>query len=401
MARDKRFSWLGLGAAAVLLVSACSSSAATPTAAPATEAAPTAAMSEAAPTAAMSEAAPTAVAAQGTPVTFSSASTTKVAAVAGGPHPFFTPWGPGTDDAVKALNLAGGIYKFPPQWELTAQNNLVETLVAQGYNAFTIFPGDANGTNTLLQELKGKNIPSIAAGGCTNTPSPAAFCIATDVYNSVYLGTKALIAAMGSECTTATPCGIVHVASRLVDPNTQARIKGVNKAVAESNGTVYVYQHMTDSDDQQAATTNVGALLAAHGSDIQGIVSDAYVGSSVTATLLHNGNFTKIKFVGIDDDPAVLDGIKGGWVVGTMSQNPYGQAYISAYVLDLLRRGCTVKSDAPFLVDSGTFLITADGKNVGDVPSTPIADYLQKRVDVTNQLMATFATQYLDCSKAG
>jgi ribose transport system substrate-binding protein len=83
-----------------------------------------------------------------------------------------------------------------------------------------------------------------------------------------------------------------------------------------------------------------------------------------------------------------------------MSQNPYGQAYISAYVLDLLRRGCTVKSDAPFLVDSGTFLITADGKNVGDVPSTPMANYLQKRVDVTNQLMATFATQYLDCSKA-
>lgn len=400
MARGKKLSWLAMSAATLILVSACSSAAtptpAAPTAAPPTAAAPTAA----APTAAAPTAAAPTTAAQGSPVTFTSASTTKVAAVAGGPHPFFTPWGPGTDDAVKALKLAGGVYKFPPQWELTAQNNMVETLVAQGYNAFTIFPGDANGTNTLLQELKGKNIPSIAAGGCTNTPSPAAFCIATDVYNSVYLGTKALIAAMGSECTTATPCGIVHVASRLVDPNTQARIKGVNKAVAESGGTVYVYQHMTDSDDQQAATTNVGALLAAHGSDIQGIVSDAYVGSSVTATLLHNGGFTKIKFVGIDDDPAVLDGIKGGWVVGTMSQNPYGQAYISAYVLDLIRRGCTVKSDAPFLVDSGTFLITADGKNVGDVPSTPISDYLQKRVDVTNQLMSTFATQYLNCSSA-
>jgi ribose transport system substrate-binding protein len=390
-----KHSWLALGAAVLLVASACSSSTATqaPTAAPATAAPATAAPGTAAPaTAAPGTAAPAATAIMPT-----SASTTKVAAVAGGPHPFFTPWGPGTDDAVKALKLAGGIYKFPPQWELTAQNNLVETLVAQGYNAFTIFPGDANGTNTLLAELKAKSIPSIAAGGCTNTPSPAAFCIATDVYNSVYLGTKALIAAMGSTCTTDKPCNIVHVASRLVDPNTQARIKGVNKAVAESNGTVYVYQHMTDSDDQQAATTNVGALLAAHGADIQGIVSDAYVGSAVTATLLHNGNFTNIKFVGIDDDPGVLEGIKGGWVVGTMSQNPYGQAYLSAYVLDLIRRGCTVKSDAPFLVDSGTFLITADGKNVGDVPSTPIADYLQKRVDVTNQLMSTFASKYLTC----
>lgn len=331
------------------------------------------------------------------PAWASSASTTKVAAVGGGPHPFFTPWGPGTADAVTAFKLAGGVYKFPPQWELTAQNNLVETLVAQGYNAFTIFPGDANGTNTLLQELKGKGIPSIAAGGCTNTPSPAAFCIATDVYNSVYLGTKALIAAMGTECTTAKPCAIVHVASRLVDPNTQARIAGVNKAVAEMNGTVYVYQHLTDSDDVQDATTKVGALLAAHGADIQGIVSDAYVGSSVTATLLHNGNFTSIKFVAIDDDPAVLAGISGGWVVGTMSQNPYGESYISAYVLDLLRRGCTVKTDAPFLVDSGTFLVTKDGASVGSVPSVSVADYLQKRVGVTNELMATFQAKYLTC----
>ncbi len=397
MATDKRLRWLSLGAAAMLLVSACGGSssptAGTPTGNTPTGNTPTGnAPSAGAPTA-------SAPAAQGTALTFTTPSTTKVAAVAGGPHPFFTPWGPGTDAAVKDLKLAGGIYKFPPQWELTAQNNLVETLVAQGYNALTIFPGDANGTNTLLQELKGKGIPSIAAGGCTNTPSPAAFCIATDVYNSVYLGTKALIAAMGSTCTKDKPCGIVHVASRLVDPNTQARIKGVNKAVEESNGTVYVYQHMTDSDDQQAATTNVGSLLAAHGSDIQGIVSDAYVGSAVTATLLHNGKFN-IKFVGIDDDPGVLDGIKGGWVVGTMSQNPYGQAYISAYVLDLLRRGCTVKSNAPFLIDSGTFLVTADGKNVGDVPSTPIADYLQKRIDIANQLMATFASKYLDCGSA-
>lgn len=384
-----------LTVAAILLVSACSSTAA-PTAAPPTAAPPTAA-APTATAAAPSAAAPTAAAPTATPAWLSAASTTKVAAVAGGPHPFFTPWGPGTADAVKDLKLAGGVYKFPPQWELTAQNNLVETLVAQGYNALTIFPGDANGTNALLQELQNKNIPSISAGGCTSTPSPAAFCLATDVYNSVYLGTKALIAAMGSECTTDKPCAIVHVASRLVDPNTQARIKGVNKAVEESNGTVYVLQHMTDSDDQQAATQKVGAILAAHGSEIAGMVSDAYVGSSVTATLLRNIGDKRIKFVGIDDDPAVLQGIKDGFVVGTMSQNPYGQAYLSAYVLDLLRRGCTRKSDAPFLIDSGTFLITADGKNVGDVPSTPISTYLQKRVDITNQLMATFKDKYLTC----
>ena len=322
---------------------------------------------------------------------------TKVAAVAGGPHPFFDPWGPGIEDAVADFGLAGGTYQFPPQWELTAQNNMVETLVAQGYNAFVIFPGDANGTNALLDELLAQDIPSIAGGGCTSEPSPAAFCIATDVGNSAYIGTKALIAAMGDICTVEEPCQIVHIASRLVDPNTQARIAAVDRAVAETNGTVEVLQHLTDSDDQEAATEKVGAILAASGDEIDGMISVAYVGSSVAATLLRNLGDKRIKMIGIDDDPEVLSAIEDGFLVGTMSQNPYGQAYLGSWVLDQIRHGCTVKDDAPFLIDSGTFLIPADGANVGDVPSTAIADYVQKRVDITNELMASFEANYLNC----
>jgi ribose transport system substrate-binding protein len=338
-------------------------------------------------------AAPTAADASAPPA----ASTTKVASVAGGPHPFFTPWEQGTADAVKDFGLVGGVYKFPPQWELTAQNNMVETLVAQGYNAFNIFPGDANGTNALLDELKKQGIPSIAAGGCTSEPSPAAFCLATDVYNSAYIGTRALIAAMGGICTAADPCQIVHIASRLVDPNTQARIKAVDTAVGESNGTVQVLQHLTDSDDQEAATKKVGAILASNGADIDGMISVAYVGSSVAATLLRNIGDKRIKFIGIDDDPAVLDGIKDGFVVGTMSQNPYGQAYLGSYVMDLMRGGCTVKGGSPFLIDTGTFLITADGANVGDVPSVKIADYQAKRVEIVKSMVGSFKDKYLTC----
>jgi ribose transport system substrate-binding protein len=314
-------------------------------------------------------------------------STTKVASVAGGPHPFFDPWGPGTQAAVTDFGLAGGTYEFPPQWELTAQNDLVETLVAQGYNAFTIFPGDANATNTLMDELLANGIPSVAAGGCTTEPSPAAFCLATDVGNSAYIGTKTLIEAMGDKCTVEDPCQIVHIASRLVDPNTVARIEAVNTAVAETAGTVKVLQHLTDSDDQEAATEKVGGILAANGPDIDGMVSVAYVGSSVAATLLKNIGDGRIKFVGIDDDQAVLDGIRDGYVVGTMSQNPYGQAYIGAWVLDKIRQGCTRKADAPWFIDTGTFLI--DQSNLDT--------YQDQRVQITQDLLSTFEATYLDC----
>ncbi len=314
-------------------------------------------------------------------------SDTKVASVAGGPHPFFDPWGPGTEAAVADFKLAGGTYQFPPAWELTAQNDLVESLVAQGYNAFTIFPGDANATNALMDELLANGIPSVAAGGCTNEPSPAAFCLATDVGNSAYIATKTLIEAMGDQCTVEDPCQIVHIASRLVDPNTVARIAAVNKAAAETAGTVQVMQHLTDSDDQEAATEKVGGILAANGPDIDGMISFAYVGSSVAATLLKNIGDGRIKFVGIDDDQAVLDGIRDGYVVGTMSQNPYGQAYIGAWVLDQLRSGCTVKDGAPWFIDTGTFLI--DQSN--------LETFQDQRVQITQELLSSFGEQYLDC----
>ena len=104
----------------------------------------------------------------------------------------------------------------------------------------------------------------------------------------------------------------------------------------------------------------------------------------------------RIKFVGIDDDPIVLEAIKDGFVAGTMAQNPYGQGYIGAYVLDLLAGGgCTVKDDAKWIetpqtkrfIDSGTMVINADNL-------TSYKDDLKK---ITTEIQASFKDKYLNC----
>ena len=156
---------------------------------------------------------------------------TKVASVAGGPHPFFDPWGPGTADAVAAFDLAGGTYQFPPQWELTAQNNLVETLVAQGYNAFIIFPGDANGTNALMEELQAQGIPSIA-GWRLHERALAGRVLPGHRRRQLGLHRhQGADRGHGRHLHRCRSLQIVHIASRLVDPNTQARIAAVDRAV--------------------------------------------------------------------------------------------------------------------------------------------------------------------------
>lgn len=306
---------------------------------------------------------------------------TRVAVVPGGPHPYFAPMEGALADAQAAFGLGEGVFRAPERWDLNAQNELIETLVAQGYNAFALFPGDANGSNGTIEELMGEGIPTVLVGGCTTQPTQAQFCIATDVANSAYLATKALIEAMGGEGT------IAHFTGFLVDPNTRLRMDAVERAVAETNGKVTLLQHLADVDSQEEADNKINALLAASKDEIDGIVTTAYVPSVVAATALRNLGDKRIKMVGIDDDPIVLSAITDGFLVGTMAQNPYGQAYVAAFALDRLRRGCQMAAGAPYQIDSGTFLIGPD----------QVETYQDELKALTQEIQSGFEAQYLAC----
>jgi len=318
------------------------------------------------------------------------ASDNKIALIPGGPHPYFAPWEQAAADAKKDFGIAAVDFKVPAEWKLNLQTELIESLVSQGYNAFGIFPGDAVGINTTVEELASNNIPSAALAGCSQDPTKVAFCLGTDVYNSAYLGTKALIESMGGKGK------IVHLAGLLVDPNTKLRMEAVEKAVGETGGAVSLVQHITDTDAQEAADQKINALLGAQKDQIDGLIATAYIPSVVAAKSLRNLGDKRIKLVGIDDDKIVLDGIKDGFVAGTMAQNPYGQGYVGAYVLDLLASGtCTVKADAPWIktpqtahfIDSGTLLISASN----------LDSYSADLKKLTGEIQSTFKDKYLTC----
>ena len=305
----------------------------------------------------------------------------KVAVVAGGPHPYFAPMEFGAADAKAAFGLGAADFKVPQDWNLNTSNQLLNSLVAQGYNSFASWPADANASNATFDELVGQSYPVISTAACINQPTSASFCLATDVGHSAYLATKALIEQLGGKGK------IMHGTGYLKDLNTQKRMAAVEKAVAETNGAVELVQHIADIDDQEAADRAINSFLAANADKIDGIVTTAYVPSVVSATALRNLGDKRIKMVGIDDDKVVLDAIRDGYVYGTMSQNPYGQAYISAKVLADLKMGCVPKQDAPFHIDSGTLLITAAN----------VDTYDEERKALTREITASFREKYLDC----
>ena len=324
-----------------------------------------------------------------TAVTASAAEDTRVALVPGGPHPYFAAWEKAGQDAKRDFQLSSADYRVPQKWELSQQNQLLESLLTQGYNGFLIFPGDPVGTNSIASELTAEGAPVIALAGCLKQPTPAVFCLGTDTGRSAYLGTRELIRALGGKGR------IAHFTGFLVDPNTQLRIDAVQRAADES-GAVEVIQVIADIDAPEPAEEKINAFLATQAGNVDGIITTAWVPAVVAANALRKMGDKRIKMVGIDHDEVVLKAIKEGYVHGTMLQNPYGQGYIGSFAMDKLRSGCQVKPDAPFqsteltdqFIDSGTAFVGAD----------KVDTYISAMEAETQRLMKNFESTYLACN---
>jgi ribose transport system substrate-binding protein len=302
-----------------------------------------------------------------------------VAIVPGGPHPYFEPMKAAIVDAAADFKLTKGSFEVPTDWKQDLQNQLLTSLTSQGYNGFGIFPTDGDAANGIVTQLASRGVPVVAVGGCVNEPTKTTFCFATDVGASAYQAAKAVIQAMGGKGV------LLHGTGLLTDPNTQKRDAAVKRAVSEATGVTLIT--IADIDkDAQTADTAINQALASR-KDITGIVTTAYNPTVAAAKALRTLGDKKIKMVGIDDDPTTLAAVKDGFLVGTMGQNPYGQAYIGAYAVDQLHRGCKKKSDAPYFIDSGSLLISPD----------KAATYKDDFKALTKKIAGEFKAKYLTC----
>jgi ribose transport system substrate-binding protein len=316
-------------------------------------------------------------------ITLKDGSSVKVALVPGGPHPYFQPWKTAGQKARTTFGLGGMTFNETSAWDQGKQNSLLDSLAAQGDNAFGIFGVSPADINSTFQNLKSKGfaVASLASCPAGNTDD-ADFCLSTDVQLAAYRAAKAAIAAMGGKGV------LVHLTGNNTDSNTKRREAGVQKAVNETGGKVKLLQTITDIDvDLQTAQKAVGDLLAAHGKQINGIVTTAY-NPAVAAAQGVKKSGLPIKVIAIDDDPTILQGIRDGNVTATVVQNPYGQAYIGSWALALLQtKQCTMRQPGQ-IIDSGSFVVTKSN----------VDTYDQARQAKTKELQKQFETSVLNCS---
>lgn len=266
-------------------------------------------------------------------------------------------------------------------WTQDNENANVEPLAAQGYNGFALYPADASAANGLYEELVANGAYVVSYGAPTVTPTPASFCVATDVEAAAYAATEALIDFMGGQGR------ILNVLELVEDPNTLLRKRGIEAAVAAHPG-VQIVQEIAGMESIETSTAKIQAALSARIDEIDGVICTGYTPTVAAATILSEWNGTpgnrRIRFVGIDTDEVVLDAIRQGHIDATVSQNPYGHGYISCALLSYLLDGWRPRA-GQYFVNAGTVLVTGDN----------VDTFQDEIMAVTRRIIGQLETQYL------
>jgi ribose transport system substrate-binding protein len=296
------------------------------------------------------------------------------------PHPYKTEVRSGVERfeqeaGVRVAKVVG------QQWSQVNEDVNVEALSTKGYKAFSIYPGDPAGANALFAQLKARGQLVVAYGAEPDLPTPVPFTVATDIKAAAMTAAEKLIAFMGGQGR------ILNVLEMVTDINTKKRDEGIKEVVAR-HPRVTIVQTISDMTQVSEAVTKIQSALAARMDEIDGIITTGYNPTIAAASVLtewhKDPKHKRIRFIGIDTGPTVLQAIRDGAIDATIAQNPPGHGYISCLLLKLLLDGWTPKADYQF-INAGIVIVTRDN----------IDTYAAEVRKITDGIAGDVRTKYL------
>lgn len=280
--------------------------------------------------------------------------------------------------ACEELNIPTPIDATPKNWDQQEQNAKIDALLAEDVKGICMMPSEEVLGNYKISELVADGIPVVCIGGAPAQPSQCTVTLATDVYQCAYDATLTVLDALNYEGN------IVAITGAVTDTNSAKRLQGVADACAQYSK-VTLLDKIVGITGESSGLDLVKQLLQERGDEIDGVVAmDYYAAYAMAYYMLSRDDCDHIVCVGIDSDDLVLEAIRRGKMLGSMSQNPWAQGYLSVYTLKMLTDGWTYKDGQPAFVDTGSFLITQDLVN----------DYESRAIELTLELAATWTDRF-------
>jgi ribose transport system substrate-binding protein len=245
--------------------------------------------------------------------------------------------------------------KMPPNGTPEDQNQILQNLASQGYDAIAVSVIAPKDQLRILNEVAEK----------TNL-----ITFDSDADKSkrlLYIGTNNFEAgkALGERIAKILPDGgkIAVFVGTLSADNASQRLAGIESAIKDKK--IEIVDKREDNTDRAKARSNVEDIINAH-KDLNLVVGLwNYNGPAIAKAIEGLGKQGKVKAAVFDEDDATLDAIKSGIIEATVVQKPFQFGYLSAkWMHELATKNADAKKAMPAngVIDTGVTVI--DKSNV-------------------------------------
>ncbi len=267
--------------------------------------------------------------------------TVRVAFVTNNPYEFWTIARRGTEKAAKEFNVEVD-FRSPPTGTADEQRAIVEDLLTKGVKAIAISPNDAANQAEFLDEVADK-VPLITQDSDLPPGSKRICYIGTDNYEAGR--------AAGQLVKETMPDGgnVVIFVGKLDVQNAIERRQGVLDELAGSKsskgpklGQYTLIDTLTDDAKQEKCKAHAEDVLAKHGSQPEKLCLVglwAYNPPAMLSAVKDAHLEGKVHLVAFDENEETLQGVKDGYIYGTIVQQPFQFGYEAVKIMSRVARG--------------------------------------------------------------
>ena len=257
-------------------------------------------------------------------------------------------------------------YFAPPNGKLTEQNSELETLRSQGITGYSISAIDpASAAGTISSDMK-KGVFVLPIDSPLPGTAAAGLYLGTPNYTAGYQAGLAMKQLLGGKGSVAILVGSLTAA------NATQRIAGFEDAIKGTS--ITVAQKVNDNLSASTATSDAETILA-NNPNVNGLYGVySYDGPALAQAVQSAGKTSSVSIVSDDSDAQTLQFIQSGVIGGTVVQMPYQQGYTGAYILTaekVLGSAATMAIVKPYLSSDGFTL----SSGVGLVTKTDLSGY--------------------------
>jgi ribose transport system substrate-binding protein len=247
--------------------------------------------------------------------------------------------------------------KMPPNGTLAEQNQILETLVSQGYDGIALSVNAPSDQVPVINKAAAKT--KLITFDSDAPKSNRLLYIGTNNYQAGKV--------LGGEIVKLLPGGgkIAVFVGTLAADNAKERLRGVQDAVAQKK--IEIVDKREDNTDRAKARSNVEDIVNAHPDLAMAVGLWSYNGPAIAAAIEALGKKGKVLAAVFDEEEGTLSGIAAGTIQVTVVQKPFQFGYLSSkWLHELATKGETANAALPAekVIDTGVEVI--DKSNVAE-----------------------------------